>query len=228
MDFGQAFTYIFKDEEWIKKVLLGIVLSIVPIFGQLALTGYIIVVIRNVKANDPRPLPDWNEIGQYFMDGLKLFVVSLIYSLPALILACPAMLVGFLPAFLPLLAGDEPRMALALTGISTILILALSLLPMLYSFFLTFLSPVLLIRLAETGEISDCLRFKEVMRFAFANIGPLIIALLVVSAAALIIVAPTAMLTLGLSTLPLTVWLQLVFGHLCGQIARKVAQPAAI
>lgn len=228
MDFGQAFTFIFKDEDWVKKVLLGILFSFVPIFGQFALMGYILVVIRNVKANEPRPLPDWSDVGQYFVEGLKSLVVNLIYSLPALILSCPIMLAWFLPALPVLFADDEPNIALALTGVSVVVILALSIPPTLYGLFLTLLSPVLLIRLAETGEISDCLRFKEITRFAFANFGPIVIALLIISAAALIIVTPAAMLTLGLATLPLATWMQLAFAHMCGQIARKADQPAVV
>jgi hypothetical protein len=80
MDVRQALTFIFKDEEWIKKVLLGIVISLVPIFGQFALMGYMLVIIRNVKSGDPRPLPDWSEAVQYFVEGLKMWVVNMVYS----------------------------------------------------------------------------------------------------------------------------------------------------
>jgi hypothetical protein len=224
MDFRQAFTFIFKDEEWIKKILLGILVSLVPIFGQFALAGYMLAIIRNVKNDEPWLLPDWNEVVQCFVEGLKLWVVNMVYSLPALVLSCPLMFIGFLP----LLAGDNPEMMNTLGGITGILALVVSLPVTLYSLFLTLLSPALLIRLAETGEISNCLCVKETVRFAFANIGPIVIALLIISAAALVIMVPVMMLTLGLLTIPAAVWLNLSFGHLCGQIAKKAEQTTAV
>jgi hypothetical protein len=224
MDFKQAFTFVFKDEDWIKKVLLGILISFVPIFGQFALVGYMLAIIRNVKNGEPRPLPDWSEVVQYFVGGLKLWVVNMVYSLPALVLSCPLMFIGFLP----LLAGDNPKMMETLGGITGILALVLSLPAVLYGLFLTLLSPVLLIRLAETEEISACLRFKEIVRFAFANIGPIIIALLLVFAAGAIVVPIAAGLTLGLLGLLAPVWINASLGHLCGQIARKAEQITAV
>lgn len=220
MDFGQAFTFMFKDEEWIKKILLGILLSFVPIFGQFALMGYMLTIIHNVRNGEPRPLPDWSEVVQYFVEGLKLWVVNLVYSLPALVLACPLMLIGFLP----MLAGDNDTVGV-MTGILAII---LCLPPILYGLFLTLLSPALLIRLAETGDISACLRFKEVIRFAFANIGPIITTLLLIFAAGLIIIPVASALTLGLLGLLAPLWTNASFGHLCGQIARKADQPAAV
>jgi len=224
MDVGQAFTFMFKDEEWIKKVLLGILISFVPIFGQFALVGYTLAIIRNVRNGEPQPLPDWSEVVQYFVGGLKLWVVNMVYSLPALVLACPLILIGFLP----LLAGDNTEMMDTLGAITGILAIILCLPPILYGFFLTLLSPALLIRLAETEDISACLRFKEVIRFTFANIGSIIIALLLVFAAGAIVVPIAAGLTLGLLGLLAPVWINASLGHLCGQIARKTEQPAAV
>ena len=220
MDFQQAFTFMFKDEDWIKKVLLGILLSLVPIFGQFALVGYVLAVVRNVKNDEPRPLPDWGEVVQYFVDGLKYWVVSLVYSLPVVVLSCPLMLTGFLP----IVAGNNEELMGVLAGVSGVLALILSLPAVLYGLVLTLLSPALYIRLAEAGEISDCLRVREVVRYAFANIGPIVIALLIMVAAALVIVAPATFLTFGLLALPATVWTNLSFGHLCGQIARQADQ----
>lgn len=223
MDIGQAFTFMFKDDEWVKKVLLGILLSFVPIFGQFALVGYMIAIIRNVRNGNPQPLPDWSEVVQYFMDGLKLWVVNMVYSIPALVLSCPLMFIGFLP----LLAGDNPEMMGTLGGIAGILSLVLSLPAALYGLFFALLSPALLIRLAETEEISACLRVKEIVRFTFANIGSIIIAMLIVIAAGLVIVPATA-LTLGLAGLVAPFWINAAFGHMCGQIAKKAEQPVAI
>ena len=223
MDFQQALTFMFKDEDWIKKILLGALISLVPIFGQFALVGYMLAVIRNVKNDEPRPLPEWDEAIQYFVDGLKSWVVNLVYSLPVVVLSCPLMLIGFLPMF----AGRNEDVMAILAGVSGVVALLLSIPAMLYGLLLALLSPVLLIRLAETGEIPACLRVREVVRYAFANIGPIIIALLIIMAAALVVIAPAAVLTFGLLAYPAAVWINVAFGHLLGQIARQAEQTAA-
>jgi hypothetical protein len=223
MDFQQAFTFMFKDEDWVKKVLLGILLALVPIFGQFALAGYMLAIIRNVKNGEPRPLPEWDEVVQYFVDGLKSWVVSLVYSLPIIVLSCPLMLIGFLP----LLAGNNEEAMGILAGVSGVAALLLSLPAMLYGLLLGLLSPVLLIRLAETGDISDCLRVREVVRFTFANIVPVIIALLIMIAVAIVIIVPAMFLTFGLLVYPAVVWTNLAFGHMLGQIAKQADQAAA-
>jgi hypothetical protein len=223
MDFGKAFTFVYEDEDWIKKLLIGILLSFVPVFGQFAVSGYMLAIIRNVKTNAPRPLPEWSNVVDYFVEGLKLTVVGLVYSLPALLLSCPIVLVGVLPALTPMFQDPESA-ALALTGTSTIMILTCSCPVTLYSLFLTIIAPAMAIRLAETGEIAACLRVKEIVRLSFANIGPIILSLLIVSAAISVI----STVTLGLLAIPAAAWINFSFGHMCGQIARKAEQPAAI
>jgi hypothetical protein len=226
MNFGKALTFVYEDEDWIKKLLIGILLSFVPIFGQFAVSGYMLAIIRNVKNNAPRPLPEWSNVVDYFVEGLKLVVVGLVYSLPALLLSCPIVLVGVLPAFTPLFEDPESA-ALALTSTSTILVLACSCPVTLYSLFLTIIAPAMAIRLAETKEIAACLRpkdIKEIVRFSFANIGPIILSLLVVSAAILIV----STVSLSLLAIPAGVWLNFSWGHMCGQIARKAEQPAMV
>jgi hypothetical protein len=90
MDIGSAFTFMFDDEDWIKKLaigggalLLGII--IVPIF---AVNGYMLQTVKDVRDGRPTPLPEWNELGTLITKGLIVSVIGLIYSIPALIFFC--------------------------------------------------------------------------------------------------------------------------------------------
>ena len=87
MDIGKAFGYVFEDIQWTNKILLGSVILLIPIFGPIVLTGYIIAIMRNVVAGDPYPLPDWSNIGENFMDGLMVVLANLIYGLPMILLS---------------------------------------------------------------------------------------------------------------------------------------------
>jgi hypothetical protein len=223
MDIGGAFSYVFEDEDWIVKILLGAAILLIPIFGQLALTGYGIAILRNVKAGKPQPLPAWNNLGDFFMDGLMFWVIRLVYGLPILILLCPILLVGVLPA----LGAENEDLLTVLVGISGVVIVGLSCLSVLYGILIGLLMPVVQIRFAETGEIGACLRFGEMFRFLFSNIGPVIITQLVIWAANVVLMSIAGTLTLGLLALPITVFMKAVSGHLYAQIKPEPA-PLAV
>ncbi|RLC62084.1 MAG: hypothetical protein DRI80_07215, partial [Chloroflexota bacterium] len=204
-----------------------------PIFGGFALMGYAIALIRNVMAGEPRPLPVWDDLGRYFMDGLTFWVATLVYALPLLILICPVMMVWLLPA----LAGENENLMKILTGISGLVSVGLGCLALLYGILLALLTPVLQIRYAETGELGACLRFGDIFRFLFDNIGSIIIAQVLMWVAGVIIGSVVSGLAgalsivpicgwilaaaLGLLMLPVGVWLMAFSGHLYGQIGRQ-------
>ena len=222
MDFGKAFGFVFEDEEWVTKVLLGALISLIPIFGQFAVIGYAIAVVRNVMAGESRPLPAWENLGQYFGDGLMLWVATLIYALPLLILICPVALVWILPA----LAGEQEELVGVLAGVSGLVAAGLGCLAMLYGILLWLLRPVLRIRYAETGEIGACLRFGEVFRYLFDNLGNILVSQFLVWLAGLVLVSVVGGLSLGLLVLPISFWLAVFSGHLYGQIIQQAGMVA--
>ena len=233
MDIGKALNFVFEDEDWVSKLMLGAVITLIPIFGWFALMGYAIAVIRNVMAGNPRPLPAWDDLGRYFMDGLMFWVAALIYALPFLILICPIAVVWLVPT----LAGEQEDLTAILTAVSGLVSAGLGCLAFLYGILLALLTPVLQIRYAETGEIGACLRFAEVFRFLFANIGSILIAQVLVWVAGVIVggvlsglagalsIVPVCGWILaavaGLLMLPISAWLTVFSGHLYGQIGRQ-------
>jgi hypothetical protein len=233
MDIGKAIGFVFEDEEWVSKILLGAVIMLIPILGGFALMGYAIAVTRNIMAGAPRPLPAWEDLGRYFMDGLMFWLATLLYVLPFLVIVCPITAVWLLPA----LAGEEEDLMAILAGISGVVSVGLGCLAALYGILLALLMPVLQIRYAETGELGGCLRLGEVFRFLFDNIGGIIVSQLLVWVAAIVIGSVVAGLTtalaiipicgwilgavLGLLMLPVSVWLTVFSGHLYGQIGRQ-------
>jgi hypothetical protein len=88
MDIGRAFSFVFDDDEWLTVILLGGLILIVPIFGQIALIGFLFETARNVAAGNSRPLPKWNHLGETFSLGLPGFLIQLVYALPIILLSC--------------------------------------------------------------------------------------------------------------------------------------------
>jgi len=94
MDLPYALTYVFEDRQWVSKlVLLAVtsILALVPVFGLLALAvalGYLAQIADNVRNGLPRPLPGWDDYGDKFNLGAPLLAALLIYHLPLLLRHC--------------------------------------------------------------------------------------------------------------------------------------------
>jgi hypothetical protein len=233
MDIGKAFGFVFEDEEWVTKLLLGTVILLIPIFGMFAALGYVIALIRKVMVGDARPLPAWQDIGQRFMDGLMFWIASMIYTLPMWILMCPIMVIWVLPV----LGGENEDLMTILAGVAGIVGLVLICLMTLYGIVMALLAPVLQIRYAESGELGACLRLGEVFRFLFDNIGPILISQVIVWAVSMVVGIVVGVLSgvasmipicgwivgpvLGLLMLPFAFWMMVFSAHLYGQIARQ-------
>lgn len=83
----------FRDPQWKAKFLIGslfilagyIILWIPMIFVY----GYCAQIMRRIIVEKGEPfLPDWDDWGKLFTDGLKLLGVTFIYSLPFFLLFC--------------------------------------------------------------------------------------------------------------------------------------------
>lgn len=83
-DFAKPFTFIFDDPRWINKVLIGGLFYLLAfmIVGVFFILGYMARLARNVIAGMPHPLPEWDDLGEYFSEGLRLFAVAIVWMLP--------------------------------------------------------------------------------------------------------------------------------------------------
>ncbi len=81
MDIGRAFSFVFEDEEWLKKIAIGGLIVLIPIAGWLAISGYMVETARNVMNGNPTPLPDWSDFGDKILKGLYVFLIGLGYGL---------------------------------------------------------------------------------------------------------------------------------------------------
>ncbi|NJO81489.1 MAG: DUF4013 domain-containing protein [Chloroflexi bacterium AL-W] len=86
MNIGKAISYVFDDERWVTKVLLGGLILPIPILNFAAI-GYTLKIARNVAYNNPQPLPEWGEdFGDTFIRGLYALIIGLVYALPLIII----------------------------------------------------------------------------------------------------------------------------------------------
>jgi hypothetical protein len=87
-DFVRPFTFVFDDPRWLPKILLGglFTLAAVLIVGTFFVYGYLARLTRNVIAGLPQPLPEWDDLGEYFSEGVRLFFIGVVYAVPVVFL----------------------------------------------------------------------------------------------------------------------------------------------
>ncbi len=155
------FTFPIQDEHWKSKLLIGTLLSIagIVIFPYWFVLGYLYEIMRRVIVDSENPsLPEWGNWGQLMQNGLKLFGVSLIYSLPALILLVGSQLAIIF--FIPLSESAYPREPFfPLIGMSVMTILAG--MGMLLGLLSAFLIAVSTGHVVASGEFGAAFRVSE-------------------------------------------------------------------
>jgi len=107
-DFLKPFTFVFQDPRWLTKIAIGglFYLASFLVIGMFFVTGYCARLARNVVAGHPDPLPEWDDLGEYFAEGFGLCVVGLAYIAPVFVLIAAI----FIPA--ALLAGWNDQEAM--------------------------------------------------------------------------------------------------------------------
>jgi len=210
MDFAKAFSFVFEDPDWVKKVVIGGVVSIIPIIGQFLVFGYMVAVGRNVIRGNPQPLPDWADFGQFLVDGLYAMVISLVYMLPIFIILC----VVLMPALA--IGGAFDSNADDLNAVGVLGICCFTGFAVLYGLAVGWLFlPAGLARYADTGDFMSALRFNEVLAISRANPAVFLVALLIALAAS--IVAGVGLVFCFVGIVFTQFYSQLVTGHAYGQ-----------
>lgn len=66
------------------KLVLGIILSIIPIVNWIA-QGFILECSGVGKNKPSKKMPEWKDLGDYFVKGFLSYVIMFIYMIPAII-----------------------------------------------------------------------------------------------------------------------------------------------
>ena len=170
MDLEHAFTFIWKDKNWQKKLGIATILMF-TVIGSIAVIGWIAELSRRVAHNEPQPIPDWEKLPDFFKTGLRFLGITFIWSLPVIIL-----MVGMAILITPTALMDDPSQFLAVVWILNICIFIFEFLYLLCIFLL---SPALLVLLAEGTSFNELLNPTHAWTLLKANLGGFLIATLV-------------------------------------------------
>ncbi len=211
MDIGKAFTYVFEDEDWVKKVLIGGVVNIIPIVGLFFTAGYMLETIKNVMEGRPLPLPEWDDWGGKFMKGLMAAIIGLVYSLPVIVLTL--CFTGVI-----VVTGQNEDTANAVVSIAMSCIQCVNLL---YVLAVMVVSPAILSKYAEAWELGAAFRFGEIFSLIKDNIGTYLLVLVITLLAG--IIGNLGGIACGVGALFTMFYAMLVNGYAYGEAYRTVS-----
>jgi hypothetical protein len=223
MDIGRAISYITEDERWITKLGIATLVFLASMFLIIPfplLIGYQIAIMQRVAAGEKRPLPEWDDFGKLYMDGLMVCVALIVYTSPLWLLLC----IGGGATILPAFGGSNEDVVGALATLTIASWGVVLCLVMLLSLGLFFIAPAVMVQYARTGELGACFRFGEIMAIIRNNLVNIILVAVVNFVGNLVVqgVAGALSFTICLPFViaPLgTVWLLAVTAHMYGQIA---------
>ena len=220
MDIGRSFSYITEDEDWWKQVLIGGLLTLIPVIGPFYAMGYMVQAIKNVIEGREVPLPDaLEDFGDKLVKGLILTLIMLIYALPLILIgACSGGGMAIL--------SDAQRNPDAVDTIGTVYGVCFGCFGTLYGVLLGLIAPFVYATYADTGELGAALKLGRIWGMLQKNIGPAFIALLV-SVLAGMLASVAGLILCGIGLFATSFFANLVIAHVYASLYRQ-ARPAVV
>jgi hypothetical protein len=202
---------VTDDPAWVSKLLTATAVSLagVLIVPIPLLLGYHLRLMRRAQAGEARPLPEWDDWGGLFGDGLRVLALVLPHQIAfLLVVLLPFVLVVTVSGAL----GGERGGALVALLVFPLVLLMLAL-ALAFGVYLN----ATLVRLAAGGDLAAAYDPGANLAFVRRNVFNLLLAFIVLIVANFI--AQFGILLCCIGLLPATVWSQLCFHYALGRAA---------
>lgn len=211
MDFGKAFSFVFEDPDWIRKIVIMGLIMLIPVIGPLIVAGWSNEITRKIIRHENNTLPEL-DFGNQLAHGFHMLVVALVYSLPAILLIVAQVLINHATGGFNTAWQYQSWTDVALN----ILNICFTLVYIAYLIALCFLLPIAYGRYADYGTLGSALQIGPVFERSTKVVVPLLIVLLGIIAATFIANLGWAALCVGV--LFTTTYAYAVVGHFNGQV----------
>ena len=209
LDIGRSFTYMFEDENWIMKIVIGGILLFIPIVNFMVV-GYMLETLKRSADGMDIPLPEWDDFGGKFMKGLMLVIIGLVYTIPIWLVAC------VLWGLLAVAGVAESDALVSMVGLVST---CASCLYLVWIIVVWIVMPAAMIRYAVTGEIMSAFQIGELFSFIRANLANYIVAIIIAGVAGFI--GEFGVIACFIGLLFTMMWAYLVIAHVLGQVQRE-------
>jgi len=154
MDYGKIIKFPMKDKDWLVKIIVGGILSIIPIVNLIAF-GYEFKTMKNAINLKPG-MPEWKGFTDLFVKGIVVFVIALLYMIVPLIIFGFANPYSIIVTMLP---------ALFIGGILILIV--------------GFILPMAIAMYAKSDNFGDAFKFGEIFNRIKSVLGEYIISYIV-------------------------------------------------
>ncbi len=237
MKISEAFSYEFEDIQWPTKLGVGALISLVPILN-FAVVGYEVGIVRNVAVEAREPLPQWDDFGDKWRDGLILTLAGLVYAIPVFIgmgvLLAVVLASGAIAQYAEAQGASRPVAVPNVIALACFLVFLV-----LYSLLLSLIRPVILVLFSKEGTFASCFRLGEVLKLINRQPGPFLTVWVVIIGAGLAIGLVVGFINAVIGWIPCIGWtigallafgtgmyLLAVDGYILGQFRLATLAPA--
>lgn len=219
MDFIKALTFITEDPRWKEKAIIGAALALFAplVVPTLILLGYALRLTQSMRDGKRAGLPDWDDWSGDLVRGFKLAIVYLVWSLPAA--------VATIPFFVGSIMADSDGFA---RTFGVMILVGTACLTLLYSIFVTLMTPGFVLWFARDEQIQSGLQVSEIFAWTRDHLTEVVLFLIAVVIANIIFftaasIVGTLLCLVGLVvTIPLATFITYLYQfNLLGQIAYK-------
>jgi hypothetical protein len=214
----RCLTFIKDDPDWLRKLLTGSLVALLAtlFIGMPLLFGYSVRLVRRAAAGLEPPLPEWDDWGGMFMDGLKVFVVVLAHYVIGGLLLLPLILtLVFLPGSMDKPSGLFVTVFFLMMAVAFPLLIALAV-----------YIHAAIVRMAVLGDLAEAFRPTEIFGFLRRNLGNTALAWVVGILANFI--SQFGILLCCIGILPATFWYVTVLFYSFGEVARLDPELGAV
>jgi hypothetical protein len=186
VNYEVAFKKPFTD---VSKLIIGILLSVVPIVQWIAF-GFILECSGVGKAKESKDMPEWDNWGKLFSNGLLATTIQVIYFIPAIVvivIGAGTMIIGMLSVLFGavpsqmmqgLMANDPAAQAafadFARNNWQALMPWILTFLPFLIvglilALIASYISPIAVLNFFKSGKFSDGFALGAISKKAFTS-----------------------------------------------------------
>jgi hypothetical protein len=166
----RAFSYPFEDKEWPVKILIGTLLSVVPIVNFMS-RGYSYRVLKGILNEKEFSMPEWGDWGKIFIEGLMVFLISFCYYIIPMVLVFTGVIAAIVGVYY---VEEFSRGEGILFGGVFIILLGIFL-----YFVATILYPMALVNYIKNDErFTAAFRIHEIIPKIFKVVGDYLIAII--------------------------------------------------
>jgi hypothetical protein len=218
LDLVRCLIFIKDDPDWLRKVLFGSLAALLTglLIGMPLLWGYSVRLVRRAAAGLEPPLPEWDDWGGIFVDGLKVLAVFIAHYLVGAVLMSPLIVT------LVVLPGsmDDPA------GLFAIVLLLMMLVGFVLLIALAIYVHAAIVRMAVLGDLAEAFRPGEIIAFLRRNLGNTALAWVAYIIANFVSQFGFLLCCVGL--LPATFWSVTVMFYAMGEVARLDPELGAV